>query len=193
MTTENKSQEEIIAPKSGEEEGEAGAESISIPKADYEKLNQDLGSLKRELKDLKKPKADANETSKINDKPDDNRLMELATKSFLRSAGIAKEKEVELALSLSKKWSIPVDDLVTDEDFQVRLEKLRTSESNALATSNVKGGSGGATQAKLTSEYWIAKGVPPTAADVPDRKTRVKIVQAMMGKDKGGDMKFYNQ
>lgn len=193
MTTEQKSQEEIITPEDGKGEGTVDTETISVSKVEYEKMHQDLGSLKRELKDFKKPKADVKETSKTNDKPDDNRLMELATKSFLRSAGISKEKEIELALSLSKKWSINVDDLVSDEDFQVRLEKLRASESNALATSNVKGGSGGATQAKLTPEYWIAKGVPPTREDVPDRKTRVKIVEAMMGKNKGGDMKFYNQ
>jgi len=39
------------------EEGEGNEpEVVKVPKADYDKLNQTLGSLKRELKDLKKPK-----------------------------------------------------------------------------------------------------------------------------------------
>ena len=186
MTETN--EEVITEPKEGEGEGEPKTEdeTISIPKTDYDKLNQTVGSLKRELKDLKKPKEETKETPEKT-KPDENSLLE---KAFLRSAGISNEEEVELALTTAKKWDMTVDKLVDDEDFKIKLEKLRTQKSNELATSNVKG-SGGKSQAKDTPEYWIAKGAPPSRTDVPDRATRTKIARAMIKNQKSGK-KFYN-
>lgn len=167
-------------------EGETGAETIAVAKADYEKLNQTLGSLKRELKDLKKSKETATETPQT--KPAELGLLQ---KSYLRAAGITDAEEVELALSTAKKWNVEVDALVDDEDFKVKLEKLRTTKANALATSNIRG-SEGTTQAKNTPDYWISKGTPPSASDVPDRKVRAKIARAMIANAKGGK-KFYNE
>lgn len=181
-------EEVVVDTPTNEEEGKEpkeSAETVAIPKADYEKLNQDLGSLKRELKDLKKAKEEPKETSK--NQPDDNHLLE---KAFLRSAGLTKEKEVELALATAKKWDMGIDKLVDDEDFQIKLDKLRTQESNELATSGVRGGAG-TSKAKDTPEYWVAKGVPPTAEEVPDRKTRAKIARALIGATKSTKV-FYN-
>lgn len=169
-----------------ETEGAEQADTIAIPKADYEKLNQTLGSLKRELKDLKKPREESKET--VQTKPEDNQLLE---KAFLRSAQIADGDEVELALSTAKKWGVSIDKLVDDEDFKIKLDKLRTQKSNELATSKVKGSAGGS-QAKLSSDYWKAKGQPPTPADIPDRKTRAKIIREMIATEKSGGKKFYN-
>jgi len=187
MDKEN--EEGVVTPENNEGEGkvtEAEVETISIPKKDYENLNQTLGSLKRELKDLKKPKEETKETPEKT-QPDDSRLLE---KAFLRSAGISTEEEVELALSTAKKWDMSVDKLVDDEDFKIKLEKLRTQKANELATSNLKG-SGGQSQAKDTPEYWIAKGSPPSRTDVPNRVTRTKIARAMIENQKSGK-KFYN-
>src|SRR3990167_2934055 len=118
-------------------EGEQ-VETIAIPKSDYEKLNQTLGSLKRELKDLKKPKEEPKETSTTN-KPGENELLQKAyensQKALLRSANIIAEDEVELALTTAKKWDVSIDKLVDDEDFKIKLEKLRTSKANVVATS----------------------------------------------------------
>ena len=115
----------------------------------------------------------------------------LSHKSYLRAAGITAEDEVELARDTAKKWGMEIDKLVDDEDFKIKLDKLRTSKANATAVSNVKGG-GGQPQAKNTPEYWIAKGTPPSATDVPDRKTRAKIARALMDNAKNGK-KFYNE
>lgn len=117
--------------------------------------------------------------------------LELVQKAFLRSADITNEDEVELALSTADKWGMSVDKLVDDEDFQIKLKKLRDKKANETAVSDVKGGTGGQGQAKNTVEYWKAKGVPPTREDVPDRKTRVKIIRSFMS-DKGNSKKFYN-
>lgn len=165
----------------GEENQE---ETVSLKKSDYESLNQTLGSLKRELKDLKKaPK----ETSTKEDAPEGNTLLE---KAFLRSAGITDKEEVELALTTAKKWGVSIDDLVDDEDFKGKLEKHRTTKSNALATSNIRGDKSGG-NAKDTPAYWIAKGTAPTADQVPDRKARAAIARAMIANTKSGK-KFYN-
>lgn len=163
-------------------------EVVSIPKKDYDLLNQTLGSLKRELKDLKKPKDSPGETTATKGQTEDSQLL---AKAFLRASGLTTPKQMELALSTAKKWGVSVDQLVDDEDFQLKLEKLRTQESNELATASVKGDGAGATQAKYTPEYWIAKGTPPTPSDIPDRKMRVKIHRAMIDNTKSGK-KFYN-
>lgn len=157
-------------------------------------MNRDLALKNRGIAQRYKTKSEkakeilpVDPVSKNEAKPDDNRLLE---KAFLRSAGISKEKEIELALTTAKKWGVSVDSLVDDEDFQLKLDKLRTQESNEIATSGVRGGAG-KSQAKLTPEYWIAKGVPPTAADIPDRKTRVQIAKAFLSSAKTNKT-FYN-
>lgn len=121
-------------------------------------------------------------------KPEDNGLLQ---KAFLRSAGIKTEKEIELALTTAKKWGMEVDALVDDEDFQAKLEKLRTTEANAAATSRIKG-SPGTQSAVSTPAYWLAKGAPPTPADVPDRKVRAQIVREFMKNAGTSGKKFYN-
>ena len=184
MDTETTENDVVIDTNDGE--GEPETDVLTIPKKDYETLNQTLGSLKRELKDLKKSKEEVKETPKT--KPEESGLLQ---KSYLRAAGISDAEEVELALSTAKKWGVEVDALVDDEDFTAKLEKLRTSKANALATSNVRGGPSAAS-AKNTPDYWLAKGAPPSASDVPDRKTRAKIVRALMAKAGTNGKTFYN-
>lgn len=189
--TDTNNQEGIDTPEVIEGEGEdIENDTISIPKADYEKLNQTLGSLKRELKDLKKPKEEAPETPKTNAKPDENRLLEKLEKMSLRQAGISHEDDIVLAKNTAKKWGMDLDDVLADEDFKVKLERQQTSRDNLAATSKVRGGAG-VSQAKNTPEYWIAKGIPPSPTDVPDRKTRAKIARAMMSNHKTSKT-FYN-
>lgn len=184
METEKTTETEVVADTTAAETEGAG-ESITLTKAEYDKLNQTLGSLKRENKDLKKPKE---ETAQKESKPESSGLLQ---KSFLRAAQITHPEDVELALTTAKKWGIEVDELVDDADFQVKLEKARTARTNADATSNIRSGKGPA-QVKNTTEYWQAKGERPSPADVPDRKTRVKIIRDMMKLGKSNGKKFYN-
>jgi hypothetical protein len=115
---------------------------------------------------------------------------DLIQKTYLRAASITEPDEVKLALDTAKKWDMPLDQLVDDEDFKEKLGKLRTEKANDLATSGVSGGPAakGATQ---TPEFYISRGTPPTPAEVPDRKTRVAIVKAMTGASKNRKT-FYN-
>lgn len=180
QTTENVP---VDVPNGGEGKGDE-SDKISVSKKDYEEMNQTLGSLKRELKDLKKPKEP--ETPEKT-KPEEFGLLQ---KSYLRAAGITAPDEVELARDIQKKIGLDWDNLVDDDYFLVKLQKLRDAKANDLATSNIRGG-GGTQQAKDTPEYWVAKGIPPTREQVPDRKTRVKIARAMIDSTKSGK-KFYN-
>lgn len=178
---EQENQAGTVAPEATTEE--ATEETVSLRKSEYESLNQTLGSLKRELKDLKKSKSEPQEASPQLDSG-------LVEKTYLRAAGITKEEEVALALETSKKWGVSLDRLVDDEDFQAKLEKHRIQKANLEATTNVRGDKSGG-NAKDSTAYWMAKGTPPSRDDVPDDATRRKIVRDMMGSSKA-KAKFYN-
>jgi len=173
---DNENIENVDSTNNGTEGG-AENETIAVAKPEYDKLQNELGSLKRQLKDLKKPKEESKET--VQTKPDESKLIERIEKVSLRQAGIDHPDDIELARQTAKKWNMEIEDVLLDDDFKVKLERQQTGRANTIATSGVKGGAG-QSQAKNTPEYWVAKGTPPSATDVPDRKTRAKIVRAMM-------------
>ena len=124
-------------------------------------------------------------------KPDDSALLKRLEKVVLTNSGLTHPDDAELARTTAKKWGMELEDVIADEDFKAKLERQQTARANATATSNIQGGAG-SSQAKNDAAYWIAKGTPPTAADVSDRKTRAKIARAMMANAKTGGKKFYN-
>jgi len=189
MNTEDNNQTVDVDTETNEGEGDTDTDTISLSRTEYEKLNQTLGSLKRELKDLKKPKDEPKETPQKT-KPDDNVLLQKLERMALRQAGISHPEDVELAQKTAKKWGMDIDEVLADEDFKSKLERQQSARSNVEATSNIKGGAG-TSHAKNTPEYWLAKGVPPTAADVPDRKLRASIARAMLASAKTSKT-FYN-
>lgn len=192
MNTEENNQAVVVDTTNNEGEGETNLDTISISKSEYEKLNQTLGSLKREIKDYKKSKDETQETSKKNDKPDEIvRTLERVEKMALRQANITHEDDVELAKNTAKKWNLDLEDVLLDPDFKMKLERQQSERDNLNATSKVKG-SGGQSQAKLTPEYWAQKkGGPPSAEELPDKVARRKIIRAMMS-DNTPSKKFYN-
>src|SRR3990167_9262448 len=97
-------------------EGET-VETLSIPKKDYENLNQTLGSLKRELKDLKKAKEETKETPTENQKSDDA-LLQRMERLALKTANVTHEDDVELARKTAKKWGMEIEEVLEDDDFQ---------------------------------------------------------------------------
>lgn len=175
--------------ETGGQEGTAQPETIALSKTEYEELvgmKAAYGSLKREMKDIKKSletKPEAPAPSETN--------YGLVEKTFLRSAGIVAEDEVALAKDSAAKWGMSIDTIVDDPDFQMKLERHRTNKANVEATSGVRGDKSGGS-AKDSTAYWIAKGNPPSRTDVPDDATRRKIVRDMMGQAKSTP-KFYNQ
>lgn len=147
-------------------------------------LNDKISDLERRVQELMPAK-------QLEKKSDEFGLLE---KAYLGSRGITDADEVELF----KKWAgdtkKPIDELVNHPFVTAELEKLRTAKANAVATDNVKGEKG-ASGAKDTPEYWIAKrdakGNFPE--DLPkDRKLRANIMRKLMEEAKSGK-KFYNE
>ena len=119
-------------------------------------------------------------------------LLEL---TFLKGEDIKSEDEIEFVKKELKEAGLTNDQLpklFANKYFKSQLDEFKTEKANIKATSGIKGGGGGGEKAKNTPEYWIAKGVPPTPDQVPDRQTRVKIARAMMNNEKSGK-KFYNE
>lgn len=190
MSTEENNQAAVEAPQAPQEK-ETNTESVDYS-AELAKSNETIGSLKRELKDLKKSLRETQETQQETPQsnPELSSLQERLDKQTLRAAEITHEDDVELAKKTAEKWNMSLDDLVADDDFMAKLEKQQTKRANAEATSGVKG-EGAQGTAKQTAEYWIAKGQPPTRADVPDRKTRAAIVRQFISSQKSSKT-FYN-
>lgn len=189
METDTKTEGEVIDTTNDTGEGnEQESDFVKVSKTDYETMNQTLGSLKRQVKDLSKPKE---ETSKTNQKLDESNLLQRVEKLALNTAGVTHPDDVELARTTAKKWNMDLEDVLSDDDFKVKLEKQQGARANVQATSNVRGGTG-SNQGKGTAEHWIAKGVYPTREEVPDRATRTKIRQAMIKNSGTNGKTFYN-
>lgn len=197
METETKTEGAVNTKNNKTEvETKVDEEVVSIPKKDYDTLNQTLGSLKRQVKDLTKPKdesKESKETSKNHsNQSEDSSVLQRLEKMALRQAGLTHQDDIELARTTAKKWGMEIDEVLVDEDFKVKLERQQTNRSNADASANIRGGQS-TTQAKNTPEFWQAKGTPPTPADVPDRKTRWKIIDTMRKNSSSGSGKtFWN-
>lgn len=189
--TDTNSQEEVVAPEENEQGGDGEAEVVTLKKEEYEKLNQTLGSLKRELKDLKKPKEEPKENKIENSKSNKTEEFGLLHQTFLRSAGVIDEDEIELAKRIQKETGMDWVKVPDSKYFKLELEELRTNKANTKATSNIRG-SKEPSDSKNTVEYWNSKGIPPTPADIPDRKTRAKIIRAMIASVSSSGKKFYN-
>lgn len=117
--------------------------------------------------------------------------LDYGQRALLRAIGIKGPDETQLAKDYMKRAGVDVDALETDDIFQARLEKLRTTKANELAASgdSNRGRSGGG---KDTAEYWLAKLGPND--DVPNdlpRGLREQIVEARTAKGKSGKM-FYS-
>ena len=181
-----------VVEEADEKESEDDAQESEVEKP-KETLEARRARLQRELKRTNQKLGIDEEAEKpakkSKNKQDEFGLLE---KTYLRSAGIVDSDEVELARNLAKKIGIPFDELVDDDYFKTKLEALRESKTNAVATSNVKGGGGGESNAKNTPEYWIAKNAYPTKEQVPDRKARYKIMNAILANSRTGGKQFYN-
>lgn len=176
-------------------EGESSeVDTLTIPKSDYEKLNQTLGSLKRELKDLKKTQDTPKETPQSNQKPDDALLQRMERLAF-KQHNVSHEDDMELARKTAKKWGMDVEQVLEDEDFKVKLGKQQDSRTNVEATSNVRGSNSSQSSSKAKADYWIGKNTAPSDEDVATNKIPREELSKIMGHfvtNKGSNKKFYN-
>ncbi len=181
---------ENVDSTNDEGEGADNSDSITLPRGEYDKLKVEHASFKREIKDLKKPKDEPKETPQQT--KTDDKLLERVEKMALRQAQITEQDDIDLARGLAKKWNMDLEEVLLDEDFKSKLQRQQDVRANIQASSKVKG-SPGISQAKNEPAHWIAKGTPPTPADIPDKVARRKVVMAMIESANRGDgRKFYN-
>lgn len=176
----------------GAGEGKVEAPEIKLSKAEYDELvgiKSSYGSLRREFKDLKKSLETKESEPTPSSKPTEE--FGLLQETYLRTtAKLETDEEIELAKKIQKETQMPWDRLVRSKYFTAELDGLRTTKANASAT-DVTGGQGGSSG--KGADYWIAKGTPPTAKDIPNRKDRVAVIMAMADNEKNGGGKFYNE
>lgn len=141
MSTDENNQNASEAQIAGEgQEVDAQEETIAISKSEFEKLNQTIGSLKRENKDLKKPKEDATpqKTEKTGEL-DENALL------YLEVKGVKTDDADEL--SLVEKWRSDsgksVKDIHASKIFQAELKELRDTKAVQDATPSATKRGGG--------------------------------------------------
>lgn len=186
------SQETGAESKTGTEEI-TEVETVAIPKSDYEKMNQTLGSLKRELKDLKKPKEEP-----IENKKPDGKLVERLDKLALNVAGIKEADEIELFNNWKEQTGREADDIVGNDIFKKELDGLRTAKANLAATSNITG-ENGTSGVKNNPDYWIGKATKGKDGklEFPEETPKElysKILDKISAGEPGSskDLKFYN-
>ena len=133
-------------------------EVVTLSKAEYEKLNQTLGSLKRENKDLKKPREET-PTKKTTDG------LDYGMKAFLKGEGVESD-HLEWVQSQRKESGMEIEALLKNPYFQAELKTRRDAASIKEAMPGETRGSG--ENPKSGVDYWVNKGeLPP---DTPDNR-----------------------
>ena len=183
------------------EEKTGEGDTISVSKSDYEKMNQTLGSLKREIKDLKKVKEEAKEETKETPQKthSDGKLIERLDKMALQVAGIKESDEVELFNKWKDETGREADSIVGNDIFKKEIENMRTAKANQAATSDIKGG-GDKSGVKDNPDYWIAKATKGKDGklEFPEETPKhlySKILDKLSENEpnSSGKLKFYNE
>ncbi len=191
----DKTTEGDVDTTNNEGEGSQG-DVVTIPKTDWEKTNQTLGSLKKELKDLKKGSEKSKEETPTENHKSDDALSQRYERLALKQAGLTHADDVDLARKIAKETGKDIEDVLESRYFKVELEALQTNRANVEATSHVKGSGSNSSnsKAKESPEYWMGKENPPTPQDIPDSRLRQSIIQKMiMAKRNNKTLKFYNE
>ena len=180
---ENENKVEVDTTQENQGEGaDTTVETVSIPKAEYDKTLSTLGSLKREIKDLKRPKEDSKGESTTNSTSND-----LGEKAYLAVNGIKTADEVAFFKKMKQETGKDAESLLDSTYFQSEFKNFKELKASSDA---VPTGSKRSNNSQVDSvEYWIAKGELPKGEE--NRKLREDIVNARMKKENSGGM-FYN-
>lgn len=132
----------------------------------------------------------AQQTDKKQETKEPSDALDNGQKALLRSMGIKGQDELQLAKDFMKRTGQDIDSLESDDIFQGKLDKLRTTKANEIAASAGKGR--GNTGSATTVEAVLAKLGPndPVPADLP-RDIREKVVAARIKQGENAKV-FYN-
>lgn len=135
MNTEENNQGDVEVAEETTEETEEEAETVSIPKSEWEKTQQTVGSLKREIKTWKKAAESQKETPKAG---------ELAESQleFLELKGISDDDEIDIISKFVNKTGQTVRQALRDDYVKTKLDALRAEKAvkDAIPGATKRGG-----------------------------------------------------
>lgn len=175
MNTDENNQEVEVAEETTEETTEE-ADVITIPKSEWNKTQQTVGSLKREIKTWKK----AAETQK--ETPNTGELAE-SQLEFLELKGVTDQDEIDVISKFVAKTGQPVRQALRDDYVQSKLNAIRADKA-------VKNATPGATKRGGNQQTNIAAAIArfEQTGELPDDfETRTEVINSVA--TKGGSSK----
>ena len=159
---------------STENEGEDG-ETVTLSREEYDKLNQTLGSLKKEIKTFKK------ETSETSQKTESNEP-DYAKLGYLNSVQVTHPDDQLAVIEEANRLKLPLTDVLNMEHMKARLtanNNQRTAEGGSPTGTGRKGGVG-----KGDVDYYLAHDDErPT-----DLKLHNEVIDAKIKRETEGSM-----
>ena len=159
--------EEVVVEETTEEE------TVTLSKAEYEKLNQTLGSLKKEVKTYKK---ETEAPQKESNEPDYAKL------GYLNSVQVTHPDDQRAVIDEANRLKLPLTDVLQMEHMKARLQandNQRTAENGSPSGSGRKGGAG-----KGDVDYYLAN-----PDQVPtDLKLHNEVIDARIKRETDNNM-----
>lgn len=145
---------------------EGTEETVSIPKKEYDTLRQTLGSLKSQLKDLRKSTAAKQETEETSKKTE-NLQVDYGLLALLKVNGIEHEDDVALFNRVRSETGKKPEELLKSKYFMAELKEQQEirATKEAQPKDNGRGGSSGGSEALVWFEK-VNQG-KATMSDVP--------------------------
>lgn len=148
-------------------------ETVTLSKAEYDKLNQTLGSLKKEVKTYKK---EIDAPQKESSEPDYARL------AYLASQKVDHPDDQKMVLEEANRLKLPLTDVLNMEHMKARLEvnqNQRVAENGAPSGNGRKGGA-----VKGDVDYYLAH-----PDEVPgDLKLHNEVIDARIKRETENNM-----
>lgn len=156
------------------QEGETGDESVTLSKAEFEKLNQTIGAYKKEIKDFKKGKE---ETPTQSNEPDYAKI------AYLQTSQVTHPDDQNYVMAEANRLKMPLTDILQMEHVKAKLasENDARVSQDGMPKGSGRTGKGG----KGDVEYYLAheNEIPPTL------ELHNKVIDARM-KQQSDDNKF---
>jgi hypothetical protein len=148
--TTTEATEEFESQTSGAEADEAD-ETVTLNRADYEKLQREIAAnarLRKEAKERSQKSDDKGEESSQLDR-------DLIDRTYLAAQAGVKDMDVQdEALRLAKKFGMSVVEALKDPDISSRLENLQKRKKAQAA---IAGSTGGAKVANKGMDYYVSE------------------------------------
>jgi len=138
----------------------------------------------------KAERSDDSPSENITEKKTDSSELDYGQKALLRAMGIKGPDELQLTKDYMKRTGLDIDALESDDIFQARLDKLRTTKANEIAAEG-KSGRGNTNTDQVAKILSTLGPNDPIPSNLP-REIREKLVDARRTSSSNNKM-FYNE